>query len=390
MKTVTARILAIFMIVHGMNVFAVENPPDGAKSDIVIENQDMRLVIGSNGEVKSLVCKPAGEECLVQNGRIPAFSITQYRPYDNELQLKYTANPKTFPADSVTFDGSHLTVSFKLINIMATIGVKMTPNYFAFTLEKIDYRVPEFGDKRKTPFDELVLLQLPVRKRENFGEWLNVVWDDNVAVNLLGADPYIRIDAQEHTDYQLLRATAVSEVKGIGTTAVLITSGTDHLMENIDRVEQDYHLPRGVKSRQSEAYNYSYYEVWDATPQNIDAHIAFAKEGGFHAIQVVWTSFASSAGHFDWRPEYPNGIKDLQTVVGKIKAAGMIAGAHFWYNKAMKTDPYVTPVPDCRLNLRRLFTLASPLNPADTVVEVEEDPAGCTMDNERRILKIGE
>jgi hypothetical protein len=76
-------------------------------------------------------------------------------------------------------------------------------------------------------------------------------------------------------------------------------------------------------------------------------------------------------------------------VVKKIKDAGIIVGAHFWYNKAMKEDRYVTPVPDYRLNLSRTFTLAMPLDKASTTVTVEEDPAGCTLDNGRRILKIG-
>ncbi len=363
---------------------------DASKEDVItIENTDMRLLIGTNGQALSLVSKPDNRECLFTDVRVPAFSLTQCRPYDNELQLKYPANPKTFPANSVRMENDRLIIGFDLINIIATVRVKITESYIAFTLEKLDYRIPEFGDKRKTPVDELVLLQLPVKDSENFGEWLNVVWDEKVAVNLLGADPYVRIDARTEPGYHLLRATAVSEVKPSGTTAALITTGKENLMNCIDQLEQDYDLPRGVQSRRSEAYKYSYYETWDATPQNIDEHIAFAKQAGFRAIQVVWTAFASSIGHFAWNDAYPNGMKDLQTVVRKIKDAGLIAGAHFWYNKAMKTDPYVTPVPDYRLNLRKIFTLASPLNDTETTVEVEENPAGCTMDDERRILKTG-
>ncbi len=361
----------------------------GNTGDIIIENKTMRLVIGNNGQALSLIHKASGQECLQQGTKDAAFTITQYRPYDNELQLKYPANPKTFAADSVYRNGDHLVVGFELINIEATIGLKITDHYIGFTLEKLDYHIPGFGDKLRTTVDELILLQLPVKNREKFGEWLNVVWDNEVAVNLLATDPFTRIDAVKNDGYHLLRSCAVSEVKSLGTGAALIVTGKNNLLNCIDRVEQDYHLPRGVESRRKEAYNYSYYETWDINPQNVDEHIAFAKKGGFRAIQIVWTAFASTVGHFPWRPEYPNGMKDLQLVVRKINEAGMIAGAHFWYNKAMKKDLYVSPVPDYRLNLSRAFTLASPLDKESTTVVVEEDPSGCTLDDERRILKIG-
>lgn len=163
----------------------------------------------------------------------------------------------------------------------------------------------------------------------------------------------------------------------------------NNLLNCIDRVEQDFNLPRGVESRRSKEYKDSYYETWDATPQNIDEHIAFAKKAEFRAVQVVCTAFASTVGHFPWKPEYPNKMEDLQTVVRKIKNAGMIAGAHIWYNKALKEDLYVSPVPDYRLNLSHTFTLASSLDKKSTTVSVEENPEGCTLDDERRILKIG-
>ena len=356
---------------------------------IVIENSEMRLVIGHNGQALSLLHKNSGQECLCPGTGMPAFSITQYRPYDNELQLKYPANPRVFAADSVFREGDHLVVSFELINIVATIGIKVTGSYIGFTIEKLDHRIPEFGDRLKTIVDEIVLLQLPVKNRENFGEWLNVVWDKNVAVNLLATDPATRIDAVKNEGYHLLRAGAISEVKGLGVGVALIVTDKSNLLNCIDQVEQDFILPRGVESRRKEEYKYSYYETWDITPQNVDEHIAFAKKGGFRAIQIVWTAFASTIGHFPWRPEYPNGMKDLQMVIRKINEAGMIAGAHFWYNKAMKKDLYVSPIPDYRLNLSRNFTLAVPLDKISTTVMVEESPIGCTMDDERRILKIG-
>ena len=62
--------------------------------------------------------------------------------------------------------------------------MNITDDYIGFTLNRVDYRIEDFGVKRQTEIDEFTLLQLPVRKRTYFGEWLNVVWDNDVAVNI--------------------------------------------------------------------------------------------------------------------------------------------------------------------------------------------------------------
>jgi len=105
-------------------------------------------------------------------------------------------------------------------------------------------------------------------------------------------------------------------------------------------------------------------------------------------MDTYYLSFAKTVGHFEWRPEYPNQMEDLKAVVGKISDAGMIPGIHIHYNKCHKEDAYVTPKPDPRLNLQSAFTLAEPLDATSTTITVEENPRLCTMDNERRILKI--
>jgi hypothetical protein len=53
-----------------------------------------------------------------------------------------------------------------------------------------------------------------------------------------------------------------------------------------------------------------------------------------------------------------------------------------------KTDAYVTPKPDPRLNLLHSFTLSKPLDATSTVIPIEESPRLCTMDDGKRLLKI--
>ncbi|MEN8230683.1 MAG: hypothetical protein ABFS38_21180 [Bacteroidota bacterium] len=165
-------------------------------TDIIIENAAMRLVLGSDGTARNLIHKASGQECLMEGVEIPAFSITQKMPYDNEIKLAYPAKQVSYGADTVYKEDDHLIVGFELTDYEAIIRLNITNDYIGFTLEKMVYRMARIGNKLKTPLDEFTLLQLPVKDRSHFGDWLNVLWDEDVAVNLLATDPCCRIDAE--------------------------------------------------------------------------------------------------------------------------------------------------------------------------------------------------
>ena len=120
-----------------------EDPPPRAASEangIVLENSDFRLVIGHDGRARSLVHKATGQECLAPQAAVPMFTVTQYRPYDNELQLAYPAKVTSFPAQSVQRRGDELIVSFALVGYEATIGLTITDNYIGFTMRNLEYK----------------------------------------------------------------------------------------------------------------------------------------------------------------------------------------------------------------------------------------------------------
>ena len=360
-----------------------------AAGSIVLENREMKLEIGSQGEALSLIYKGTGEECLAKGVTVPIFSVTQYRPYDNELQLAYPAEVTEFPVTQLRQEGNELIAEFALVGYSANIGVKVTDSYIGFRLEKLSYH----GDaslrtKKTTPIDEALFVQLPVAKRENLGEWLNVMWDEDVAVNLLATDVHTRIRAKMRDGYHLFQAEAVNDIQLEGVGAALIVTSPHSLLDRLAKVEEDYQLPQGVKSRRSREYGYSYYETSTITPQDAERHIRYATLCGFRAMDVYYVAFAKSAGHFPWRPEYPRGMADLQDVVAKIRNAGILPGIHIHYNKTHKQDEYVTPNPDPRLNLSQSLTLAQSVNAEATEIPVEENPRLCTLDDERRILKI--
>jgi hypothetical protein len=368
---------------------ALPEVPTQRSEGIVIENREMRLALSKDGTARHLIHKASGQECLAPAADVPAFTLTQYRPYDNELQLSYPAKPKVFPAERVRRDRNQLVISFALVGYEATVELNITDAYIGFTLKRLEYKgYSTLRHKRKTEIDEAVLLQLPVRNRKNFGEWLNVLWDDAVAVNVLGTDPCARVNALSYPDYKVLQVGTVDSVKTLDVGGALIVTKTARLLDRIGQVEKDYRLPRGVESRRCKQYSQSYYEVESATPKNIDRHVRYAQLAGLQCMDVYYRAFAKTCGHFPFRPEYPNGMSDVQQLIGDIRKAGITPGIHIHYNKADKEDEYVTPRPDPRLNLSAEFTLREPLDEVSTIITVEESPGQCTLEDGRRILKI--
>ncbi len=367
------------------------DPQTQEETDVVIENSDFRFVLGGDGTARSLIEKWSGQECLATGSKAPAFSMTQYSPLAGQLILLDPADAKTFAAGSVRREGDRLLIAFDGVPHQVALRLKVAPHYVAFTVDQVQTEGKgwEASDRLKTPIEELVFLQLPLRERTNFGSWLNVMWDDDVAVNLLGADPWCRIDAAPRDGYRLVRASTEGRVRTVGVSAALIATRTAGLLDRIGEIERDFNLPGGVESRRRKEYRYSYYWGAGVTPSNVARHIQYARTAGFPMLMVSYRDFSRSAGHFPWRPEYALGMDDLTAVVREIRSAGIIPGLHIHYSKAEKTDPYVTGRPDGRLNSTRVFTLAEPLDRSASTIRVEENPAGATLDDERRFLKIG-
>jgi hypothetical protein len=322
---------------------------------------------------------------------MPAFSLTQYRPYNNELQLALPARETVFSADAVRREGDTLRVRFSTVGYEAAIIVAIKETYIGFTLEKLTYaNTLKYGDSTATPVDELCLMQVPLRPRRNHGQWLNTLWDEDTAIALIATDPYAKIDGVRTLDHYRFSASAVGGVRLEGTGAALIAAAPDTLLDAVADVEEDYDLPRGVESRRRPEYRWSYFAVWGPPLADLPRHIAYAKQAGFRTLQLSYGSFTDQAGHFTVRPDLKNGLHDVKAAVDEIVRAGLIPGLHFHYNKASKNDPYVTGRPDPRLNGTQTLTLDAPLRADATVIEVDENPQGAPqIKPDRRFLRIG-
>ncbi len=372
--------------------------------DLVFETARFTLRVGSDACAKSLIVKATGEECLDGRENVPLFASTQDRPFNNETKLAYPSKRTTYPADRVhRREDGRLVVGFRLAPYEAVVRVTDRDGYLAFTLE--DFAVNATDDRQYRrlmmdvpPVDSFRLVQLPVRERANFGEWLNVVWDDKAAVAVVATDPFGVIDHVERPDARWLTADLLrgQRLRG-GSAALVVGAGKEPFLDALAQVEEDFDLPRGVAARRNPLINASICWTDTLDPTNVQTHIDFAKRGGFRLLLTYHTGFTDDRGWGtlgDYRIDtrrWPRGYDDVRDVLARFRAAGILPGVHLLQTHIGLKNHYVTPVADPRLNHTRRFTLSRPLacetNSCD--VYVEENPVDAVRHPKCRVLQFG-
>ena len=371
-------------------------------ADVVVENDAFRLVVGGDAAAKSLVVKATGEECVDASKRIPFLTVTQDRPFDNELKLIHPNKRVVYPATKVRCEGDALIFGFDHGMYEAKVAVKTAPGYMLFTLSDFltDRRDSYSYVKMDVPqASSCRFVQLPVRSRKNFGEWLNVCWDDRAVVCVAGASPHPDIDSDDLGGARALYAEAITGIRLRGCSAALIAApGRDEFLDAMDAFECDLDLPRGVRSRRSDVVKEPIFHVsGDFSPTNIEKTIAYVKRGGFRLVTLSYhnvfkeTASWGFCGDYDWREDYPNGEADVRRVLDRFHAEGFKVGFHTLHPHIGLKSRYVTPVADSRLNKTRRFTLAAPIPQAGDVSEIAvfEPTADSPMFEPCRILQFG-
>lgn len=372
---------------------------------IVIENRHFALTVNQNAICESLVLKESNRE-LLNSTETPIFSLTEKRPYNNEIKLMYPNKRTTFGAKNVVLEDGVLIVHFDLVTFGARVEVDIDDDYVIFRLGEFiitdkDFCVGPTTTKKLNmdipPVDEFRLVSLPVKRMKNFGEWLNVTWDDNAAVAVIATMPETRINHEKRGNNALtLTADAIRGIKLVGCScALIVTEGKESMLDSIDKIEKDFDLPRGVESRRSGKLNRASLWTYHADPTNIDEIIKVAKITGAKAILFYYTCFFAKTtgyrlcGAYDYNDLYPNGDEDVKLVLKKVTDAGLIPGIHFLQTHIGIETRYVTPVADHRLHHTRNFTLAKPISVDDDVVYVEESTADAPMQVDCRVLQFG-
>ncbi|MBQ7779162.1 MAG: hypothetical protein IJ404_01605 [Clostridia bacterium] len=389
------------------NVKKLYSNPDGS---IVIENRHFTLTVGKNALAEGLILKKNGRDLLDKSAPIPVFSLMENRPFNNEIKLMYPNKRTVFGAKSVELVDGRIKVYFDLVSFGAWVDVEIEDEYVIFRLGDFiitatDFEsVPGCGYKLNMdvpPVQEFRLLSLSVKRMKNFGQWLNVTWDDDAAVAVIGTSTATRIDHEKRDNGALtLTADAIRGIKLVGCSCALIcTEGGESMLDAIDAFEEALDLPRGVKSRRDPSNKTSILRVpglYLHRNESFDYVINIAKKCGITKLLFSDSYFFippkrgyALHGNYDYNERFPNGPSDVKAFLDKLKAEGFTPGLHFLQTHIGIESRYVTPVADHRLNLTRHFTLAKPLSETDTTVYVEEPTADAPMQVDCRVLQFG-
>ncbi len=354
---------------------------------VVLQTRNLRLEVGEDGMVQSLAARPSGAEYALTGSRMPMAAVYRGGEMAVGSQEAFAENEppvyrggECFPASGASLAGNRLTVRFAKANVTATYRIIARPEYLALKLLALE------GD----PIDRIDLIQLRLKRLPYLGPWIDVAYDDGFGICLCAGNIKTSAGMSRHPEYVEMRAIATREVALEGTTAVLFgcPDPKRRFLDVMEVVERDFQMPAGARNRKSPVQRYSY--LWcSPTRGDVDQYVALAKRAGLRTILLSYRSFTEGAGHFLFNRKYPGGTADLKKVTDRIRAAGLRVGLHVHYSKAVKTDPYVTPVPDDRFHKVRTFTVAVAVDEKTSTIAVREDPAGCTRDDGRRILKIG-
>jgi len=381
MKMIRLTWLVAFVVLCGVSQAA----------DVVLENASCRLTLDSTGFARSLRDKASGEELLLPGARVPFATLTQDRPYDNEYKLMMPAKPWTHRSNRLERKGDELHVGFEDEFDTLVLKIAETPAYIGLSLVRIDYAAPDFGEKRKTEIDALSVLRLPLRRKAHFGATLNVTWDDATAAALLSADVATRVEAETDLLADGLLFWAGAEPRcGLTTlSAALVVSPKTSFLDAIDAFEADFGLPRGVRSRRrGDIATSCYYVPW-FRPEDLDRHLAAAREGGFGLFMLDIMDVVKTVGSYEFTDAYPNGLADIAALGERVRAAGLRTALHGFSTKVHYRDPLATTNLDARLNAVCDFTFVQDTSADATNLLVEGNAGLLRHEARRRLLASG-
>jgi len=377
------QLLATAVMVCAGVVFAADS--------VVLENGRCRLVLDKAGCALSLIDKTSGEELLMPGVKVPFATFLQNRPYDNEYKLMLPAKPWTHRANRIERRGNELLVGFEDAFEWAVFDIRETDAYIGLSLKRIDFEVEDFGRrKRKTEIDAMAVMRLPMRRKAHLGSTLNAVWDDKGAAAVLAARAETRVDVEPREDGGLLFWGGTEAVPGVmGLSAALVVAPREKFLDAVDSFEREMGMPCGVASRRRPDIREACYYIPIFKPDDLDAHIAAAKKGGFGLFMFDLMDLVKTTGTYELKDCYPGGLADLAAISEKVRAAGLRMALHGYPTKVAIKDPLATTKLDPRLNAVCELVLAEDAAADATELVVEGNRSLLRMENARRLLQIG-
>ncbi|NLY02282.1 MAG: hypothetical protein GXY83_39860 [Rhodopirellula sp.] len=339
---------------------AATDPVPGG-STITIENASTRLVLSPDGGIQSLALHD-GRELLAQaDARLMLLRIAGRWHSSSSLAVSRDA------------DDYRLLVGFDGIQVTAKAIIKPHPTYFEIRCEGLQ------GDGCKE-VEQWTFANVPVNVRANVGTWLNIAWDDGVAVALTALD-----EKTNATGSPLLRATSLRKLGIEGGSAALIASPRTAILDIIQQVEKEHGLPCPTLGGQWAKKSPEARKSWMITgltaapePAAFRAERVFqlAQSLGVQYVVISLNWWNTSLGSYGLNlKNFPEGVATLKGVADQAHARGLKLGIHVMTRSITKNDALVTPRPDPHLLTEGEVTLSAPIDASVQEVPTVESPA---------------
>ena len=324
-------------------------------AEIVIENEQARLVIGRDGTWRSLVDRRTGKEWC-------------YARQNTPLAHAYV-DGRSQSASGAAWDGQRLRVVFGRQATTLVYRVEPKPNWIVFRLESV------LGQR---PTRVLTLLRVPVAITENVGPRLNIAWNDEVSICLIAANTQTYGSGGRRGEWADLRAYTQDAPgpKLEGAAVALILCPTADIRKTLHKASVDFGLLANTRDRvpakELPEAKQSYWFMALAE-SDADKMVEYCHKTGFRQVMLGFGSWGAAVGHYTFRTaNYPDGKESLKRFVDKLHAAGILVGMHTFASKVSKRDAYVTPVPDKRFWKDMETRLADSVTPDQTEIRVQE------------------
>ncbi|MCD6361963.1 MAG: carbohydrate binding domain-containing protein [Armatimonadetes bacterium] len=323
--------------------------------DVVLENDSTVLTLAGNGKVRSLVSKATGEDYASPDVPFPFVEVIRA---GNRAMLH-----------SVALDGDLLRFTF--LDTDVHLALRVTPDRRSFVFEVAQVEPDDV---------ERITLEIPVRDLGNVATAFDATYNDEFGMCMFGGDiSTFNAGTSRAQGSWSMRAWCGAEHGMTGAKFILVAAPRDEFNDAIMEAEQANGLPcpilDGQWARFSDRARESYLFATSVHEDDIDTLIDYAKLGGFKTIIILKNSWLANHGHYDVNLDsFPGGRASLKRAVDKIHAAGLHAGVHVFGPSISPNDPYVTPVPDDRLEYVTLTPLAEDLDAEATTITLTEQP----------------
>jgi hypothetical protein len=343
-------------------VTAEEQPAAPSPSgDIVLQSDFARLTLGADGRVRGFARRDGANLLAAGGSPLMLIRIGAQWHESNSLAATDRAGQKRL---HVGFAGSKITAQ-----------AVVWPRAGYFEVETVALEGPG-----AEAVEQWIFVNLPVNITVNIGPWLNIAWNDCFAVAVIALE-----ERTEASGAPTLRGTAH---RGLGLAprkAAIVACPTPRMLPLLHQIELQHRLPSPTLGGQWAKTSVAARKSWMITgltaadePAAFRADAVFdtARSLGVEYVVVCLGWWNDGLGHYALQKiHFPQGVASLKQVADRAHALGLKLGIHVMSASIDKSDAYVIPTPDRRLQKEGETTLAAGVDAAAATIPTAGLPA---------------